>query len=176
MFVQGRWAQAYPRVARRIAADGHLVGNHSHYHARMPLFTGRGLRSDIQAAQAALRRFCGADPRPWFRCPFGAGGESPALLGGLERLGYREVGWNVDAHDWANRRGAPVIERTVHGALQHGDGAVVLFHGWPRSTPAAVPEVVRRLRAAGAEFVRLDELDAVPREHASVAAGQGAAG
>ena len=165
MFVQGRWAEAYPAVARRIAPEGHLVGNHSHFHARMPMFTGRGLRSDVQAAQAAITRFCGVDPRPWFRCPFGAGGESPDLLARLDRLGYREVGWSVDGHDWANRNGAPVVERTVRGVLEHGDGAVILFHGWPRSTPAALPEVVRRLRDAGAEFVRLDELDALPTQH-----------
>jgi len=44
-------------------------------------------------------------------------------------------------------------------------GRIILFHGWPRSTPAALPEVVRQLRAAGAEFVRLDELDALPSQH-----------
>ncbi|MFZ9703020.1 MAG: polysaccharide deacetylase family protein, partial [Candidatus Limnocylindrus sp.] len=30
-FVQGRWAEAFPDQARRIAEDGHLIGNHSHY-------------------------------------------------------------------------------------------------------------------------------------------------
>jgi len=41
-FVQGRWAEAYPDTARRIGRAGHLVGNHSHYHARMPLFSPAG--------------------------------------------------------------------------------------------------------------------------------------
>ena len=40
-FVQGRWAEANPAVARRIARSGHLVGSHSFYHARMPLLTAR---------------------------------------------------------------------------------------------------------------------------------------
>jgi peptidoglycan/xylan/chitin deacetylase (PgdA/CDA1 family) len=60
MLVQGRWAEAYPKVARRIAAEGHLVGNHSHFHARLPMFTGRGFRSDVLAAQAAIT----SDRRP----------------------------------------------------------------------------------------------------------------
>jgi peptidoglycan/xylan/chitin deacetylase (PgdA/CDA1 family) len=34
VFIQGRWAEAYPAVARRIATDGHLVGHHSHYRHR----------------------------------------------------------------------------------------------------------------------------------------------
>ena len=42
IFVQGRWAEAYPATARRIADEGHLVGHHSHYHARMPLLLEAG--------------------------------------------------------------------------------------------------------------------------------------
>jgi peptidoglycan/xylan/chitin deacetylase (PgdA/CDA1 family) len=48
VFIQGRWAQAYPDTAKRIAADGHLIGNHSHHHAEMPLSIrgpGSGARS-----------------------------------------------------------------------------------------------------------------------------------
>ena len=40
-FVQGRWAEAYPALARRVATDGHLVGHHSHYHVRMVGLSGR---------------------------------------------------------------------------------------------------------------------------------------
>ena len=44
-FVQGRWASAYPDVARRMASDGHLIGNHSHYHARLSLLSPAGVRA-----------------------------------------------------------------------------------------------------------------------------------
>lgn len=71
-FVQGRWAEAFPSTARRVAAR-HLVGNHSHYHCRMPLLSDQGLSADISSAESAIRRHMKVDPRPWFRCPFGAG-------------------------------------------------------------------------------------------------------
>jgi len=45
-FVQGRWAEAFPTIARRIADDGHLVGSHTFYHARLPLFSDDGLATD----------------------------------------------------------------------------------------------------------------------------------
>src|SRR5512146_3375949 len=67
MFVQGRWAQAYPATARSIARAGHLIGNHSHFHARMPMLTARGFASDVQLATTAIRAATGVDPRPWFR-------------------------------------------------------------------------------------------------------------
>ena len=40
-----------------------------------------------------------------------------------------------------------------------GDGAVVLFHGWPPGTLDALPAIVDGLRAAGATFVRIDALE-----------------
>jgi peptidoglycan/xylan/chitin deacetylase (PgdA/CDA1 family) len=48
----------------------------------------------------------------------------------------------------------------VSGSIAHGDGAIVLLHTWPDATAAALPGIVYRLRAAGAELVRVDQLDA----------------
>ena len=158
-FVQGRWAEAFPETARRIPAGGHLVGNHSHYHARMPLLNAAGLRSDIAAAEAAVLAATGVDPRPWFRCPFGAGAADPRVQRFVREAGYRHVGWNVTGTDWpAERTPADVEADVVAGALAHGDGGVVLLHTWPDRTEGALPGIVRRLRSAGATFVRIDDL------------------
>ena len=168
-FIQGRWAMAFPETARRIPAEGHLVGNHSHYHARMPLLSAAGLRSDIRAAQRAIVRTTGVDPRPWFRCPFGSGAGDSRVQDQVRQAGYRHVGWHVAGVDWpAERTGADVEESVVEGALAHGDGCVVLLHTWPDRTEAALPGIVRRLREANASFVRIDELPArlIPDRHA----------
>jgi len=160
-FVQGRWAEAYPATARRIPADGHLVGNHSHYHARMPLLSARGLRSDIAAAEQAVTAATGVDPRPWFRCPFGAGAGDPRVQGFVRAAGYRHVGWHVSGTDWPPERTAADVESdVVDGALAHGDGCVVLLHTWPDRTEGSIDGIVARLRAGGATFVRVDELPA----------------
>ena len=71
-FVQGRWAEAHPDVARRIATDGHLVGHHSHYHVRMLGLSGHGLKIDIARGEQAILEATGVDPHPWFRLPFGS--------------------------------------------------------------------------------------------------------
>ena len=158
-FVQGRWAEAYPETARRIVEGGHLVGNHSHYHARMNLLSARGLRADIAAAQAAVIDATGVDPRPWFRCPFGAGAGDERVQRQVRAAGYRHVGWNVAGVDWpVERSGSDVEASIVDGALRHRDGCVVLLHTWPDRTEAAIPGAVQRLRDAGATFVRIDEL------------------
>lgn len=162
MFIQGRWAQAYPGTARAIASAGHLVGCHSHFHARMTMLSRRGLASDVRLATTAIRDITGTDPRPWFRCPFGALDRGPAVLDQLRMLSYRNVGWHVDSRDWASRGADGVIRRVVDGVLERGDGAIVLMHGWPAPNPRAVPRIIDELRAHGATFVTVDALDALP--------------
>jgi peptidoglycan/xylan/chitin deacetylase (PgdA/CDA1 family) len=162
-FVQGRWAEAYPELAARLAADGHLIGSHSFYHARMSLFDRRGFRTDVRAAERAIRLHAGTDPRPWFRMPFGSGADRALLVDRLADLGYRHVGWHVSGLDWHRGRAARGVEEAVMvGATTHGDGAIVLLHTWPDATVAALPALVSRLRGAGAELVRVDQLDIAP--------------
>ena len=162
-FVQGRWAEAFPATARRIVDGGHLVGNHSHYHARMPLLTADGLATDVADAEGAIREHLGVDPRPWFRCPFGSAADHPVVVERLTALGYREVGWHIDPQDWEPTNSPEgVVRAVVDGALARGDGTVVLDHTWPDQTLVAIPVIVARLRDAGATLVRLDALPELP--------------
>jgi peptidoglycan/xylan/chitin deacetylase (PgdA/CDA1 family) len=160
-FLQGRWVEAYPRIARRVADAGHLIGSHSHYHARMPLLTAAGLRTDVRAAESIIRRRVGVDPRPWLRLPFGSGENDPLLATRLDALGYRHIGWDVDVAEWRARQSSRhVAEGIVEGVMERGDGAIVLLHTWPDPVPGALATLVPRLREAGVSFVRLDELAA----------------
>jgi peptidoglycan/xylan/chitin deacetylase (PgdA/CDA1 family) len=162
-FVQSRWAEANPTTARRIADDGHLVGNHSTFHARMTLFSDDGLRTDLREAGATIARITGVDPLPWFRCPFGDGRDDPRVLGILGELGYRNVHWHVEALDWEPQRSAEEVGiEIVRGAVDHGDGAVVLLHTWPDSTARGLGGAIDDLSRSGASFVTVDELAALP--------------
>jgi peptidoglycan/xylan/chitin deacetylase (PgdA/CDA1 family) len=162
-FVQGRWAEAYPERARRIADEGHLVGNHSQYHARMTLLHDDGIRADVDAAAGHIQAECGIDPRPWFRCPFGDGHDDPRVLASLELLGYRNVHWDLELDDWEPwTTGEGLVDAAVAGALARGDGAVVLFHTWPASTADAIPSILARLSAAEARFVTVEALESLP--------------
>ncbi|MFN8630873.1 MAG: polysaccharide deacetylase family protein [Chloroflexota bacterium] len=166
-FVQGRWALSEPSTTARIAAEGHLVGNHSHHHARMTLLTRSGIAQEVQAAGAAISEASGRDPRPWFRCPYGAGSRSARVLNALAASGYVDVNWHVDSRDWAGGSVASVTRRVVAGVEAQGDGAVVLLHGWPASTPDAVRLIIREL--PGVDFVRVDALPVLPGRRAAPA-------
>jgi peptidoglycan/xylan/chitin deacetylase (PgdA/CDA1 family) len=159
-FLQGRWVEGHPEVARRVATGGHLVGNHTFYHARLPLLTDDGIATDIREAERVIRDIVRVDPRPWFRCPFSAGSDDERVLGIVERLGYRDIGQDVVLEDWEPARTGPVLlAEALRAVPAVGDPAVVLFHAWPPGTLDALPELIDRLRDMGARFVRIDELE-----------------
>ncbi len=159
-FLQGRWVESDPPLARRVVDADHLVGNHSFYHARLPLLTDDGLTTDIGDAERAIRDGIGVDPRPWFRCPFGAGADDPRVLGVLAELGYRDIGADVILEDWEpERTGAMLAADALRDAPAFGDGVVVLFHAWPPGTLDGLPAIIDGLRERGATFVRIDELE-----------------
>ena len=158
-FLQGRWVTAYPQLAQAIVAAGHLVGNHSHSHAPLMDLSDAGLSADIAAGESAIRSVTGADPRPWFRCPFGTGADDPRVLDALAQAGYINVHWDVAASDWEDEcQAAPLENAIVEQAMKRGDGAIVLLHSWPAPTADALPGMINRLRAAGFRFVSVDAI------------------
>ena len=157
-FLQGRWASAYPELARQIVEKGHLVGNHSHWHAPLTALTTEGIRESVTSAEDAIIRAAGVDPRPWFRCPYGSGMDDARVLSALGEQGYHHVGWDVVAGDWLpDTKARDLLRDVMHGCRMHGDGARVLLHTWPDVTSASLPSLLASLRSAGAQFVRIDE-------------------
>ena len=162
-FLQGRWVEAYPAIARRIVDGGHLIGSHSFYHARMPLLETDGIVADVLAAERAIREATGADPRPWFRCPWGEGWQDPRVLEVLDGLGYRHVGWDVEAHDWMPDRTPTDVAGAIVRGVEGCEEAVALLHTWPEQNAVALPLIVSALEAAGTELVGVDDLTRVTR-------------
>ena len=164
-FMQGRWVEAFPDRARRVADAGHLIGNHGLYHIRMPLLSEYGLASDIIDSESVIKRTIGVDPRPWFRCAFGAGTNDRRVQAAVKSAGYRHVPWHVEAEDWEPVNDGPAVAaKVVRGVLARrsagqGDGSIVLLHSWSSGTADAMEAIVAGLRDAGAALARLDELE-----------------
>ncbi|MFI5225961.1 MAG: polysaccharide deacetylase family protein [Candidatus Limnocylindrales bacterium] len=162
-FLQGRWVEANPEAARRVAADGHLVGSHSFYHARLPLLSDEGLVTDVCDAERTIRDIVGVDPRPWFRCPFLAGEDDPRVIAALTGLGYRIVPVDIVLDDWDSARtGTTIASDAVAEVGRLADegaaDAIVLLHTWPPAALDALPGMIDGMRDRGATFIDVGEL------------------
>lgn len=109
-FLLGSHAQAESELVRRIAAAGHLIGNHSWSHPNLA-FSGRErIREELMRAQDVLQQITGAPVR-YFRPPFGA--RRPAALAVARQLGMLPVLWNAMTSDWSDPSGEQIAERLI---------------------------------------------------------------
>jgi len=154
MFLTGRWIRQNPGLTRRIVADGHQIANHTFDHFDLTTIPDAKIQEQLTTTAQLLRETTGADMVPLFRPPFGA--RDHRVLQAAAQAGYRSVYWTLDSGDW--REGATaagVRDRVVQGAQ---NGAIVVMHLGSPQTAEALPEILRRLQAAGYRLVTVTEV------------------
>lgn len=158
-FMLGDRVKRKPDVARRVAAAGHLIGNHTYHHADLTSLPPGKIKSEIAGTNRMITRATGKKVT-WFRPPMGR--VDPRVYSELKRQKMRPVLWTVDPQDWRDGMKAADIERAVVSAVK--PGSVILLHdggGDRREMIKALPRIIRILQARGYDFVLLDDLDSV---------------
>ncbi|MFT3734732.1 MAG: polysaccharide deacetylase family protein [Rhodocyclaceae bacterium] len=140
------------RVARKLAADGFTIANHSYSHAQLSKATGDALKAEVTNADALLKQVDGARS-PLFRFPYGAHNKEALQL--LDEAKLRSVMWNIDSLDWADPVPSSIADRVLRTVDAEGRG-IVLFHDIHERTVKALPMVLDRLVAEGYQFAGWD--------------------
>ncbi len=115
-FLLGSRAEGEPELVRRIAAAGHLIGNHSWSHPNLARSSSSRVREELERTNETLEQITGA-PVKFFRPPFGA--RRPAVLRIARELGLTPVLWNAMTSDWSE----PSAERIADAADEGDRGA-----------------------------------------------------
>jgi peptidoglycan/xylan/chitin deacetylase (PgdA/CDA1 family) len=145
----GREVDAFPAVAREVAAAGHLIANHTWSHLNLGHQSPIVIADQISAATGAIHDVTGRIPH-LFRAPYGVW--SPAVLKYCAQTGMTPLDWSVDPRDWSR----PGVSTIVGNILRNTKtGSIILEHdgGGNRSqTVAALKIVLPRLLDAGYHF------------------------
>jgi peptidoglycan/xylan/chitin deacetylase (PgdA/CDA1 family) len=157
-FLIGQRARRAPEVARRIAGDGHDLGNHTWSHRSLwrcgPAHTER----EIQDGHTAIADAAGEPPR-FFRPPWGK--TNLAMFGVARELDTPCVFWTIQPE---SRRPVDPAEQARRGIARARAGAIYDLHdadGVPGAGGRLVeylPTLVAGLRAQGYALVPLREL------------------
>lgn len=161
-FMLGRNAELYPDVAKRVAEEGHEIGNHTHRHLRLFRTSCERSKTELSQAEEAIRLATGVSTR-LVRPPQGLYG--PGSLEAARDLRYTVVLWSLSSRDWTEI--APRdIARAVVSRAQNGE--VILFHdggdlfsytgGDRTNTVKALPYIIEGLRDKGFTFVTVTEM------------------
>lgn len=143
-------------LVRRMVAEGHRIGLHSHTRALMFLSPDE-LAGRLTTFAARLERLTGRAPCAAFR-PH-AGARSSQMLEGLRRIDYQLIGWGFMLwdFDFFRPRSAAIVPRLVRHA---SPGDIVVVHDGHHENPradrryasAVIDRLIPELRAEGFEF------------------------
>ena len=130
-FLCGYWVEKYPEEVKKIAAEGHDLGNHSATHPHMSRISSEEIAQELQKCHENVKKLTGVEME-LFRPPFGE--YDNHVIETAEQNGYYTIQWDVDSLDW-KEQGAEVEIRQVLEHKHLGNGSIILFHNDAKYTP-----------------------------------------
>jgi peptidoglycan-N-acetylglucosamine deacetylase len=154
-FAIGKMERYFSAATIREFRDGDVVGDHTETHPQLAHLSAHDQHEELFEQIARIELLEG--PRPLlFRPPYGS--FNATTMHELHALHLLMVLWSVDAGDYMQPGVPAIVERVLAGAHP---GAIVLMHdgGGDRSqTIAALPTIIRKLRARGFHLVTVPQL------------------
>ena len=174
-FEVGMEERYFHAATSAIVARGYPIGDHTEIHPPMSALSRRQQQAQLLEEAQAIGGYGAAFPR-LFRPPYGLWNTTTLSL--LHKYRMLMVLWSVDTNDYLEPDVGVIVQRALAGAQP---GAIILLHdaGGNRSqTVAALPRIVRGLRARGYKLVTVPRLlldNPAPHDQ-DVAGLQGAGG
>ena len=161
-FMIGYHVQMYPDIARRVAKEGHMIGNHGFAHSVVLYYTLAEIEEEIKYTEFVIRDITGQTtkvfrpPKAWLR---------KDIKKKIKSMGYDVVLWSLNSKDWVSFN----HQHTVNFLMPRiKDGDIILFHdsgnilsregGDRTQTVKAVSLLIAQLKEKGFECVTVPEL------------------
>lgn len=152
-FLIGRKARRHPELVRRIAAGGHLIGNHTYRHDfRETVCSVKTYRESLEKTDGLIRDIAGLRTR-LYRPPFGVTNPHIGSAVGTRRI---SVGWSIRSLDTVSFLSRERVCRRVLDRLH--PGAVILLHDRCRAADVLVDHLVKGILEKGYRIVSIEEM------------------
>ncbi|MBU8877881.1 polysaccharide deacetylase family protein [Bacillus sp. FJAT-29790] len=150
-FLEGRWVQNNPELAKMIADAGHEIGNHSYTHPNMKVISSARIREEIQKTNTVIKATIDKSVH-WFGPPSGSYRDETVQIAAQEKMGT--VMWTVDTVDWQK----PAPEQLLHRVLSKvHNGAMILMHPTD-PTAKSLDQMIVQLQKRNLQIVTVSEL------------------
>ena len=148
-FLIGENADKNPEIVKRMAEEGHLIGNHTYHHVELTKVSENEARLELADTSAVIVRLTGKEPE-YMRPPFGAWQRK------LEQeIRMLPVLWTIDPLDWTTENQDEIVNKVVTEAEEND---IILLHDCYKSSVEAGLRIVDILQEEGFVFVTVDEL------------------
>ena len=156
-FLVGNYMEKNADLVRRMAAEGHIVGNHTMHHYDMSKLTAKeAFSKELTDLENLYKEVTGTPMAKYYRPPQGIYSEENLKM--AKELGYRTVFWSLAYVDW-NNDSQPTAEAAMSKLLPRTHpGAVVLLHSTSRTNAQILEKLIAAWKAEGYEFGTLGDL------------------
>jgi polysaccharide deacetylase family sporulation protein PdaB len=155
-FLTGKAVLNHPARIKSIVAAGHAIGNHSYSHPYFTKISTTSMKSQLTRTETIIKNLTGKTTKPYFRPPYGA--YNTLVLQTVGSIGYtKTIKWNIDTIDWDGRSAYRIYSKVLNNIVP---GSIVLMHvgAGAKYTPAALPTIIKGLKAKGYRFVTIPQL------------------
>lgn len=148
-FLIGENADKNPEIVKRMAEEGHLIGNHTYHHVELTKVSENEARLELADTSAVIVRITGKEPE-YMRPPFGAWQRK------LEQeIQMLPVLWTIDPLDWTTENQDEIVNKVVTEAEEND---IILLHDCYKSSIEAGLRIIDILQEEGFVFVTVDKL------------------
>lgn len=156
-FVVGHMIESAPEIVKRMAEEGHIVGNHTFHHPDMSAIAQKdAFQAELDSLAELYQETTGRELSRFYRPPQGKYSEEN--LKQARELGWKTVFWSLAYVDW-NTDDQPTAEQAFSKLLPRiHDGAIVLLHSTSRTNAEILDELLTRWEEMGYTFQSLDQL------------------
>lgn len=156
-FVVGHFLESAPDIVKRMAEDGHAVGNHTYHHLDMPTISDmETFRREVDDVADLFREITGEELSMYYRPPQGKCNTENLKM--AQELGYNTIFWSLAYVDW-NQDDQPSHEEALDKLTSRiHPGAIVLLHNTSQTNGEILDELLTKWEEMGYSFRPLSEL------------------
>ena len=156
-FVVKPYIDKDPDLIKRMAEEGHIVGNHSVHHPSMAqIHDKEKFKAELTGVEEAYKEVTGEDMPKFFRPPMGKYSEESLKM--TKELGYKTIFWTFAYKDWLiNDQPAEgyAVDKICKGSHP---GCIMLLHAVSDTNTKVLKNALKTLQDEGYEFKSLNDL------------------
>lgn len=156
-FVVGHFLETAPEMVKRMAEEGHAVGNHTYHHPDMSAISDlESFGKELSDVAELFREITGKELSPYYRPPQGKCNVENLKM--AQELGYDTIFWSLAHVDW-NQDKQPSHEESFDKLTKRvHPGAIVLLHNTSKTNGEILDELLTRWEEMGYRFAPLSDL------------------
>lgn len=155
-FVVGHFLEKAPELVKRMADEGHAVGNHTWHHYDIDTLDKEAFQAELEDIENLFREITGKELSKYYRPPQGKCGINNLKM--AQELGYSAIFWSLAYVDW-DVNNQPTHQAALDTLTSRAHpGAIVLLHIISKTNGEILDELLTKWEEMGYSFKPLSEL------------------